>query len=425
MNAANVFLAGGSPKPEKPASDVLDTSQGVSVYHPGYNPHPLLLFLVAFLAPSGSCGVPLSVVLDACRILANNRDGTLRVMDDATDLIPPDDEAILLSPGHYTYHVTGGEAAYAVCTSFHAWTPPKVLPPHWGLDVMGTIAVFQAASASEYSMAVKRDDGRCAVTGTAAVCRAATWYRRRRKHGGMSGITGNPQGINSLPNCLAMRADLSGQGMDKGHFVFAPRGQSHGMPDFAAEYHLRAVKIPDRINPMNVYVRFAWGLFRALPNVLRELARRLDVVIVAEPTFPTASERTPAMKCSRPEGKSAPRGTQERNADGGTEKQEQDDEAPMLTDDYGNHQESSDDAALECPLQRHTLTERDLEAAEGLDADLNGRPLARYEEAAGIYPGFSKTLRLKQEYRKLHPEVSAVGSARVASVWEEDDEQRL
>jgi hypothetical protein len=108
MNA-NVFLAGGSPKPEKPASDVLDTRQGVSVYHPGYNPHPLLLFLVAFLASSGSCGAPFSVVLDACRILANNRDGTLRVMDDATDLIPPDDETILLSPGSYTYHVTGGE----------------------------------------------------------------------------------------------------------------------------------------------------------------------------------------------------------------------------------------------------------------------------------------------------------------------------
>lgn len=56
------------------------------------------------------------------------------------------------------------------------------------------------------------------------------------------------------------------------------------------------------------------------------------------------------------------------------------------------------------------------------------RPLsARYEEAAGIYPGFSKAMRLKHEYRQLHPEVSAVRSARVASLWEElqDDEQRL
>ncbi|KAJ7255858.1 hypothetical protein B0H12DRAFT_1113159 [Mycena haematopus] len=435
MNA-NVFLAGGSPKPEKPASDVLDTRQGVGVYHPGYNPHPLLLFLVAFLASSGSCGVPFSVVLDACRILANNRDGTLRVKDDATDLIPPDDETILLSPGSYTYHVTGGETAYAVCTSFRAWTPPKVLPPHWGLDVMGATAVFRASSASGYSAAVTRDDGRCAVTGDCSRLQCShlvpeaegVWWSFR----GMSGLTGNPQGINSLPNCLATRADLNGQGMDQGHFVFAPYAGkavcvclTNGMPDFAADYHLRAVKIPARINPMNVYVRFAWGLFRALPNVLRELANRPDVVIIAEPTFLPASDRTPATKRQRTEGKSAPRGTQERNADGGNEKQEQDDEAPMLTDDDGSHQESSDDAALQRPLELYTLTERDLEAAEGLDADLDGRPLARYEEAAGIYPGFSKTMRLKHEYRKLHPEVSAVGSARVASVWEEDDEQRL
>lgn len=198
----------------------------------------------------------------------------------------------------------------------------------------------------------------------------------------MSGLTGNPQGINSLPNCLATRADLSGQGMDQGHFVFAPYAGkavcvclTNGMPDFAADYHLRAVKIPARINPMNVYVRFAWGLFRALPNVLRELANRPDVVIIAEPAFLPASDRTPATKRQRTEGKSAPRGTQERNADGGNEKQEQDDEAPMLTDDDGSHQELSDDAALERPLELYTLTERDLEAAEGLDADLDGRPL--------------------------------------------------
>jgi hypothetical protein len=54
------------------------------------------------------------------------------------------------------------------------------------------------------------------------------------------------------------------------------------------------------------------------------------------------------------------------------------------------------------------------------------RPLsARYEEATGIYPGFSKMMRLKHEYRQLHPEVTAVRSARVASVCEEDDEQVL
>jgi hypothetical protein len=53
------------------------------------------------------------------------------------------------------------------------------------------------------------------------------------------------------------------------------------------------------------------------------------------------------------------------------------------------------------------------------------RPLAaRYEQAMGVYPGFSKVMRLEHKYRQEHPEVSAVWSARVAYV-EYDDEQRF
>jgi hypothetical protein len=200
----------------------------------------------------------------------------------------------------------------------------------------------------------------------------------------MSGLTHNPRGINSLPNCLATRADLNGPGMDQGHFVFAPYAGkavcvclTDEMPDFAADYHLRAVNIPARIHPMNVYVRFAWGLFRASLHVLGEFAKLPDVVIVAEPTFLPASDGPPATKRPRTEAEPMPHGGQERNADRGDENQEHDDEAPMLTDDDGSHRESSGDAALEHPFKLYTLTDRDLEVAEGLDADLvDGRPLS-------------------------------------------------
>jgi hypothetical protein len=68
-----------------------------------------------------------------------------------------------------------------------------------------------------------------------------------------------------------------------------------------------------------------------------------------------------------------PPGAHELNTDGGNVKQrEQDDEAPMLTDD-DSHQELSDDA--ERPPQRYKITEYDLEAAENLDVDLDSRPL--------------------------------------------------
>ncbi|KAJ6614428.1 hypothetical protein B0H10DRAFT_2435979 [Mycena sp. CBHHK59/15] len=370
MSMANLFLAGGS-KPAKPTCAELDANQSV----------------------------PFTVVLDACRILENNKDGTLRVRGADADLTAPDDEKDLLPPGRYTYHVTRGETAYAVCTSFRAWTPPSVLPSHWDFPVMGAIAAFPASSASTYSTVVRASDGWCAVTRDRSRLQnshlvpeaEAPWWALR----GMTGLTNNPKGIKSPPNCLATRADLNGKGMDQGHFAFAPYVGTavcvcltDGMADFAVEYHLRAVEIPARIHPMNVYVRFAWGLFRALRTVLGELSQ--DRVIVTEG-----------------------------NADGRDEEQGKDDEGPLLADDDDSPQESDDDAAFEPPLDVYTWTERDLEVAEGLDADLDGRPLV------GMYRGFSNVMRLAHEYRQQHPEASAVQSARVARVGEDDDEQWL
>jgi hypothetical protein len=108
----SILLAGSAPKPAKARSNELYGRESVIVYHPGYDPPKLLIILVAFEAPSGHCGVPFSVVLDACQILANNRDGTLRVRGVDADLCAPDGECLLLRPGNYTYHVNG--ESYAV-----------------------------------------------------------------------------------------------------------------------------------------------------------------------------------------------------------------------------------------------------------------------------------------------------------------------
>ncbi|KAJ6625141.1 hypothetical protein B0H10DRAFT_2003871 [Mycena sp. CBHHK59/15] len=383
----SIFLAGGDSKPVKDTSDELDATETVNIYHPGYSSLKLMLILVAFEAPSGQRGVPFSVVLDACRILANNQDGTLGVVDADVDLAPPDDDKSLLPPGHYTYRVTGGEVCYAVCTSFRAWTPPRVLPSHWDLAAMGARAAHPRSTASTYSTVVKVADGRCAVTGDVSRLKnshlvpegEAPWWILR----GMNTITNNAGGINSPPNCLALRADLNGAGMDKGHFVLAPYNGTAvcvclttEMADFAVEYHLRAIKIPPRIHPMNVYVRFAWGLFRGFQTLLRDLSRDQSVVIIQEPNF---SDVTPPPKRKPTEGNHARREEQEGNTDGGDKKQGHGQgnagEGPLLTDDDDSPQESSDDNVLEPSLDVDTWTERDVEIAEGLDAHLDGRPL--------------------------------------------------
>jgi hypothetical protein len=183
----------------------------------------------------------------------------------------------------------------------------------------------------------------------------------------MNALTNNLTGINSPANCLALRADLSGLGMAEGDFVFAPYAGAavcvcltNALPDFAAEYHLRTVRMPRRIHPLNVYVRFAWGVFRKLRIVLHELACHRDVVIVEEPDLPDGMP-TDGRKRKR---------TQD----------EDEDEGRLLSDgdDDESPKESYEDAEREPPLDLYNWTERDLEMAERLDAELHGRPLGEF-----------------------------------------------
>ncbi|KAF9004509.1 hypothetical protein BDZ89DRAFT_1080464, partial [Hymenopellis radicata] len=300
---SNIFVAGGT-KPAKPATTALQDNGSVAIYHPDYEPPRLLLLLVAFCSPSGSYGVPFSVVLDAARIIANNSDGTLRVLGADADLTPPNEHS-LLSPGKYEYRVRGGEPRYPICTSFRAWKPPNHLPSHWNVDVMG-------AKARPPRTVLKMTDGRCIVSGDISrlqschlVPEAETnWWIKM----GMSGRTQNAKGINSMPNCLTMRADLNAQGMDLGHFVFAPYAGmavcvciTDDLADFAAEHHLRAVNIPARIHPVNVYARFAWGLFQSMQNILCGLEQVQDVVTVAEQTTVPAIS-SPKRRCTEGTG---------------------------------------------------------------------------------------------------------------------------
>ncbi|KAJ6483990.1 hypothetical protein C8R45DRAFT_1075294 [Mycena sanguinolenta] len=432
----SIFLPGGDSKPVKDTYNELDATETVNIYHPGYSELKLMLILVAFEAPSGQRGIPFFVVLDACRVLANNKDGTLRVVDANVDLTAPDDDSSLLPPGHYTYRVPG-DACYAICTSFRAWTPPRVLPSHWDLVAMGARAAPPRSTNSTYSAVVKATDGRCAVTGDVSRLENShlvpegetAWWNLRD----MNAITNNPLGIHSPPNCLALRADLNGAGMDNGHFVFAPyKGAAvcvcltAEMADFAVEYHLRAVKMPRRIHPMNVHVRFAWGIFRGFQTLLHTLSRDPSVVTVKEPNFPDVAT---ALKHKRIQGNDTRRDQQDANAGGGHNKQgqEQGNADEGLTHDDDSPQESSDDNALEPPLDVEIWTERDVEIAEALDADLDGRPLAAPDSAlrggSGHVPRILKGNSPQARVTEAAPRGLSSAARTVARMGEEDEEQ--
>ncbi|KAJ6525483.1 hypothetical protein DFH09DRAFT_1095683 [Mycena vulgaris] len=269
--------------------------------------------------PSLDGGDPRPAIANSLVLDATQRDGTLRVWGADADLTASDEKILsLVPPGRYTYHP------------------------------IGAIAPFPASSAStSYSTMMTVSDDWCAVTGDRS--------RRLSSHL-VPEAEARLEVINSPPNCLAMGADLGGPGMDQGHFVFAPYAGkavcvylTDGLADFVVDYHLRSVEIPARIHPMDVYVRFAWGL---------EISSNAD--------------RSSADALGN-------------------------DERRLLTDDNDSAQESSSDAALEPPLDMYTFTEYGLEAAESLDAAFDRRPFAHYEQAAGMYRGFSKVMRLQHE----------------------------
>ncbi|KAF9014687.1 hypothetical protein BDZ89DRAFT_1076389, partial [Hymenopellis radicata] len=113
---------------------------------------------------SGVVGVPVGVVLDACFVLAFNKQGELRFQKNRVDDSDPD---ALLVPGTYHFVVVqpGGEADenYSLCESFSAWTPPVSIPARW----KGGEADYAPPlpNISDVSAAVKADDKICIMTG--------------------------------------------------------------------------------------------------------------------------------------------------------------------------------------------------------------------------------------------------------------------
>ncbi|KAJ7280275.1 hypothetical protein C8J57DRAFT_1567556 [Mycena rebaudengoi] len=421
-----VYIDLYSPPPNGHAIS-LNATKKVQVYHPGYSPPRLLLLFVAYavdLAQSAP-GVPFSTVDDACRIIANNTAGILRVLGTSVDLVAYDNQT-QLAPGKYSYYINSATPRYPVCESFHAWSPPPEMPPHWTtvLDVE-QVEPPPAATRSNNSHVVKTADQFCIITGESSRLRTAhlvpqaesEWWRHRA----MNALTGNVSGIDSPPNCIAVRADLNGDGMDTGSFVFAVfAGKvvvvclAHTIADFASLNHLREVVLPPRIHPLNLYVRFAWAVFRGSRPILEEFSKFTDAVLVKD---------TPDLKKT----------SKKRKNEGGQDGREQDEDGPGASGDNagGSGQTHQDDVGRGGQTRRAAtasyfgITERDLLVAELLDAELSKRPLTNRELMAGMYHGYSKNMRCIFNYGRDHPEVYAVCSARRALPGEEYNEQEL
>ncbi|KAF7343663.1 37S ribosomal protein [Mycena sanguinolenta] len=168
------------------------------------------------------------------------------------------------------------EGGWTTTTIYASLLPPVEIFTRW----LGGEAVRAPPppNISDISAAVKSDDEVCIMTGAATALQAshivpkaaAEWFFFHYRV--LMGYGGDPdEDLNSVRNQVTLRADLNGQGIDQGLFLFAPYAdrvvavfaKTMGQ-DLAHEYHLRAVDFPTRIRRGYLFIRFAWNVFKFL-----------------------------------------------------------------------------------------------------------------------------------------------------------------
>ncbi|KAF8216660.1 hypothetical protein K438DRAFT_1953567 [Mycena galopus ATCC 62051] len=429
---------------------LLGATSTVDIHHPSVSGGPPILQFYAFPSEPGSgvVGVPLGVVLDACFVVAGNQPGKLYLHASPHEQVANSDSDPdgLLIPGRYHFVVVqaGGrlDYHYHLCESFAAWTPPVNIPPRW----LGGEAARAPPppNVSDISAAVKWDDKVCIMTAAATGLQVShlvpkvedDWFSFHFIV--LTGYGGDPaKDLNSVRNEVTLRADLNGQGFDHGHFLFVPYA-GHVVAvfvddmaqDLAHEYHLRAVNLSTRIRRGYLFVRFAWNVFNflapglvAAAAVIRPLEerpdgggflkrKRADDAGGGSITDNTGGESSADNAGGEPKAKRGGigrgGGSKRKKLRGGSA-EDSDGEGSSLTED----EESAPNTEGEDEAQ--------LAVFETLDAALQTRPLTVEDVEVGRYPGFSVIKRLELEYRRAHPEVSAVGDS---CVWEEADDER-
>ncbi|KAJ7250122.1 hypothetical protein B0H12DRAFT_1234436 [Mycena haematopus] len=379
----------------RPLSAVLDSAGVILVYHPAYRLPTVLLRLACASKSIQSVAAP-------APIIANNARGYLTLYEDETEIrLRGETPGDLLRPGKYHYRVPSHtDGPYPICMNFRAWKPPVVTPQNWarehwappGTDSTALDDVASTVAWSGLSYDVKRTDGRCAMTGDRTRLSAShlipqaesTWvhYEIARRIS-----------IDNAHNVITLRADLKRATFDEGHFVLFPyQGKvvtifmTRGTRDLARDFHFRAAEIPGRIFADYLHARFAWSIFKIIAPYVRPWEKNADIAKVA----------VPATLRPKPKPKPSQRKKRKRERSGGAA-----------------------DADEEGGLDVYCLTDADI--ARTLNFSAKHASPAAPTEGDHCYPGYSKVLRLAHEYRRQHPEVSAVRTAQIPRVGEEEE----
>lgn len=146
------------------------THGSVIVHHPDINPTAVILRLPAYdqVAPPNNdvFSVNHRVVLDACFVPVNNKEGYLRDSQQERCTL---DRYPVLPAGPYWYEVAN-DKLYPIVDDFRAWLPPTLLPEHWLARHLGLAADENntpsgVQTGSEMASRVKnRDSSTCVLS---------------------------------------------------------------------------------------------------------------------------------------------------------------------------------------------------------------------------------------------------------------------
>ncbi|EPS93925.1 hypothetical protein FOMPIDRAFT_1055533 [Fomitopsis schrenkii] len=249
----------------------------ITIKHPGYTPPHDLIRFPAYDAVHGTelWGCNHRFVLDACRIIANNRDGFLSTVPQRHGRVP-DSDVTLAADVYFYFTLDPHETDYPIVADFLAWRFPDALPDHWPRPALRSLQRFRV-SESAMSTQVKSIDGACILSGFKQESSCdnahlvpndqAAWFAENNMS--VHNIHPTIRQPNDVANGVCLRADIH-RCLDRYGFVFFPMGTQFVayfiLPeeDYAEWYHRTPAQIHERVSIHFLYARFAFNIIASL-----------------------------------------------------------------------------------------------------------------------------------------------------------------
>ncbi|KAK0239440.1 hypothetical protein EDD85DRAFT_1020882 [Armillaria nabsnona] len=287
--------------PRSYCKEATDHWEPISIIHPNHDCPFLSLGRRQKVIENGQeqLGIPHWFVLDACLVIAGR--GFLSSKPDRSGRIPTEENG-LLTGRKYWFFLDDDDSDYEICTDFLEWTPlpRKEVPERWLVidqQKKGALNPLQEESFSDISSCITQKDRICAISGVNEEIQAvhlipqtyATWYHSNtvflqfsRFKSPLTAPKARP--IDDIRQIITLESGLR-DSMNRPSFVFAPFGDKYTAFFFAPRnislverYHMRSVRLPERIEGYALFARFAWAMttiaFALPPNIVPENRKR-------------------------------------------------------------------------------------------------------------------------------------------------------